>query len=134
MIENQLHMNSDEQFLVETFGTTEADPLWKSQHESGAKLDHGKNRLGLVLLAFSRALQAVGEVGTYGAEKYTENGWIDVPNGEARYTDAMLRHLFKEASGEQLDSDTNLLHAAHCAWNALSRLDLMLRRIEGKES
>ena len=106
---------------------SESDPTGKSAHEPGAKLDQGKNRLGLVINGFSRALQAVGEVGTYGANKYTDNGWMEVQDGVNRYTDAMYRHLLKEAAGEQKDPDTDLLHAAHAAWNALARLDLMLR-------
>ncbi len=97
------------------------------QHQPGAKLDHGKPRLGLVLGGFSRALQAVGAVGTFGAAKYTDDGWISVPNGQRRYTDAMLRHLLQEASGEQSDPESGLPHAAHVAWNALARLDLALR-------
>lgn len=107
---------------------TEKDPLGKSAKDSGSKLDAGKNRLSLVLLGFARALEEVGKVGTYGANKYTDNGWINVPNGQARYTDAMLRHLLKEASGESHDPDTNLHHAAHTAWNALARLDLLIRK------
>ena len=106
----------------------EHDPTGRRPNEAGAKLDAGKNRLGLVLGSFSRALQAVGEVGTYGANKYSANGWIEVPDGAARYTDAMLRHYLKEAAGETCDADTQLLHAAHTAWNALARLDLMLRK------
>lgn len=93
----------------------------------GAKFDDGKNRLGLVLLGFARALQEVGLVGTYGANKYTDDGWTNVPDGERRYTDAMLRHLLREASGEQRDPESGQLHAAHAAWNALARLDLALR-------
>lgn len=112
----------------------ESDPNGKNAHETGSKLDAGKNRLGLVLLSFSRALKEVGEVGTYGANKYTPNGWIDVPNGVERYTDAMLRHLLAEHSGEAFDKDTDILHAAHTAWNALARLDLMLREKEYKDS
>lgn len=96
-------------------------------HSPGAKLDTGKNRLSLVVCGFSRALQAVGEVGTMGANKYTANGWVEVPNGVERYTDAMLRHLLKEAEGEERDPESELRHAAHTAWNALARLDLMLR-------
>lgn len=105
----------------------EVDPLGRNPHEPGAKLDAGKRRDGLVLLAFARALAEVSKVGTYGAQKYTENGWIDVPDGVSRYTDAMLRHMLAEASGEAADKDTGLLHAAHAAWNALARLDLMVR-------
>lgn len=110
--------------------STETDPDGKNANEAGAKLDAGKNRLSLVLFGFARALNAVGEVGTYGANKHTDNSWVEVPNGEQRYSDAVLRHLLKEASGEMRDKDTELLHAAHTAWNALARLDLMLRKAE----
>jgi Domain of unknown function (DUF5664) len=105
----------------------ETDPSGKRANEAGAKLDAGKNRLGLVLCGFSRALQEVGKVGTYGANKYTENGWVSVPNGGLRYTDAMLRHLMCESAGEACDPDSGIHHAAHTAWNALARLDLALR-------
>lgn len=104
----------------------EVDPNGKSAHETGSKLDAGKPRVGLVLGAFSNALLAVSEIGTFGANKYTDNGWLDVPDGHARYTDAMLRHLFKE-SYEDLDADSGLAHDAHLAWNALARLELRIR-------
>jgi len=105
----------------------ELDPNGKAPSESGAKLDSGKNRLGLVLGDFARALEQVGHVGTFGAKKYTDGGWVEVPNGIDRYTDAMLRHWLAEQRGEAFDPETKLMHAAHLAWNALSRLDLMLR-------
>ena len=106
---------------------SESDPTGRTAKDAGAKLDAGKVRMGLVLLGFARALQEVGKVGTYGAAKYSDNGWMQVPDGQARYTDAMMRHLFKEAIGEQCDKDTGILHAAHAAWNALARLDFMIR-------
>jgi len=105
---------------------TEQDPNGKDPHEAGAKLDAGKIRAGLVLLGFPRALLEVAKVGTYGAKKYTDNGWMEVPNGEQRYTDAMLRHLMQDAKGEVLDGDTKLMHKAHMAWNALAVLELAL--------
>lgn len=104
----------------------ESDPRGISAHTPGAKLDAGKNRLGLVLGGFAHALQAVGEIGTDGAIKYSENGWLQVPNGQERYTDAQLRHIFAELSGEKLDPQSKKLHAAHNAWNALARLELIL--------
>lgn len=107
---------------------SENTPDGLEQHEAGAKLDAGKNRLGLVLGGFSSALQAVGEVGTFGANKYTDNGWKSVSDGEVRYTDAMLRHQLKELSGESADPDSQMLHAAHTAWNALARLELQMQR------
>lgn len=105
---------------------TQSDPTGRSAHEPGAKLDAGKIRASLVLGGFSRALAEVSKVGTFGAAKYTDNGWRTVPNGFERYSDAQIRHLLQEASGEQVDPESGLLHAAHTAWNALARLELLL--------
>lgn len=107
----------------------EKDPNGLQAHAAGAKLDAGKNRLGLVLLGFSRALQEVGKVGTFGAAKYSDDGWREVENGEARYADAMFRHLL-EGAHDCLDPDSGLLHAAHAAWNALAVLELKLTEQE----
>ena len=107
--------------------TRESDPNGTDPHTAGAKLDAGKHRPNLVLGGFARALTAVSRVGTYGAEKYTNYGWKSVPDGINRYSDAMQRHWLAEAGGELRDPDTTFLHAAHTAWNALARLDLMLK-------
>ena len=108
----------------------ERDPTGKDAHQPGAKLDAGKPLTGLVLGGFARALNAVSEVGSFGARKYPRMGWVTVPDGYNRYTDALYRHMLKEATGEQLDPDSQLLHAAHTAWNALARLDLLIREQE----
>lgn len=76
---------------------------------------------------FPRAIEAVSEVSTFGAQKYAWKGWEGVEDGYARYSDAMARHLISEGKGELVDPDSGLLHAAHCAWNALARLELKLR-------
>ena len=88
--------------------------------EAGIKHDHGKPRASLVVHGFARALLEVSAVATFGAEKYS-------PNGCERYTDAMYRHLLAEAAGQQCDAESGLAHAAHAAWCALARLELMLR-------
>lgn len=111
--------------------TKESDPNGLSPHEAGAKLDAGKNRLGLVLSGFARALEEVGKVGTYGAQKYSPNGWKSVPDGIARYDDAMLRHWFAQQVRGEVDPTTELMHQAQIAWNALAVLELMLTK-EGK--
>ena len=105
--------------------TAETDPHGRDPHEPGAKLDAHKPRTGFVLLGFNRALTEVARVGTFGATKYTDHGWLSVPNGRERYTDALLRHLLTD---ESHDPDSGLLHAAHAAWNALARLELQLRQ------
>jgi len=114
------------QFQEITNMTTETDPNGLNQHETGAKLDAGKPDASLLLM-FGKALEAVAEVGTHGAVKYTRGGWQDVVAGHERYTAALLRHLCKEHY-EKVDSDSGLLHAAHAAWNALARLELELRK------
>lgn len=105
---------------------TEQDPNGLTTGIPGAKFDLGKNRLDLVLGGFSRAIEAIGMVGTYGANKYVENGWVSVPDGISRYSDAMLRHYFS-SKNEEVDKDSNLLHLSHLAWNALAILELTLR-------
>ena len=102
----------------------ETDPTGKSASEAGSKLDAGKPRLDLVLGAFADALNAVGQVGTFGANKYTDNGWQKVDNGAERYASAMLRHYFKYKAGEAVDPDSGLPHLAHLAWNALALFEL----------
>jgi hypothetical protein len=121
MLENHIHLTPEEQFMVETFGEIQ------DQHAPGAKLDNGKVRPALVLDGFSKALLAVSEVGTFGARKYTDNGWKTVPNGIERYKEAKYRHQLQEATGEMYDPESGILHAAHEAWNALARLEFLLK-------
>lgn len=105
----------------------EKDPNGLSPSSPGAKLDANKNDLDLVLGDFANALEQVGLVGTFGANKYTRHGWISVPNGIDRYSSAMLRHYFKHKNGELIDPESGLYHLSHLAWNALAVLELMYK-------
>lgn len=95
----------------------------------GEKHDKGKPRPQLVLGTMAQAVQAVIEVAEHGARKYSPDNWLKVPNALDRYTDAMLRHLLADLEGEERDKDSGLLHAAHAAWGALARLELMLHTV-----
>ena len=108
-------------------GRTEKDPTGKDQHESGAKLDDGKVKAG-VLENFSLALLEVARVGSNGSVKYTRRGWETVPDGIERYNDAKWRHLLKGVR-EPLDPEWNILHLAHEVWNNLAKLELILREV-----
>lgn len=99
-------------------------------HAPGAKDDSAKIDPTLILDSMPRALMAVAEVGTFGANKYSRDGWLSVPNGEQRYAAAQDRHRFLRCSGEYVDSDSQLPHLYHEAWNALAKLELHLRNKE----
>ena len=142
---NRLHAGHDQDFCLECLEELdsvaeftaepavqmpldmERDPHGKDQHQAGAKVDAGKVRMHLITGGMARGITEIAQVGTFGAAKYSDNGWIDVPDGFRRYEDAQQRHAAKRHMGEVLDSDSGLLHLAHEAWNALAKLDLYLR-------
>jgi Domain of unknown function (DUF5664) len=105
----------------------ESDPSGRDPHQPGAKVDAGKVRMHLITGGMSRAIVEVAKVGTFGAAKYTDGGWVEVPDGFRRYEDAQQRHAAYRHQGEVLDPDSQLPHLAHEAWNALAKLDLYLR-------
>ena len=107
----------------------ERDPHGIDAHEPGAKLDAGKSRVGLMMRGVARALYRVADVTTIGAEKYSPEGWLDVHNAVERYDDAKGRHLLSGYIAD-IDPDTNIEHLAQEAWNALAKLELILRQRE----
>ena len=75
-------------------------------------------------------LLAVVDVGTYGAAKYSPDGWLGVPDGKRRYAEAAVRHRLKELAGEELDPESGLPHAAHYLWNLLAYQTLYLQETD----
>lgn len=78
---------------------------------------------------FPDAINAVIRRSLEGHLKYEEfdkdwKNWERVENGYETYSNALLRHLFKE--GE----DTPLEHDIAVAWNALARLQVRLKENE----
>lgn len=111
----------------------EYDPTGRKANEPGSKLDAGKSPVWRGLLDyFPRACVEIANVSLTGANKYTWKGWESVPDGFARYSDALARHLTAESIEGEVDKDTGLLHAAQTAWNAMARLELLLREKEQK--
>jgi len=118
----------DDEHDALTFHPLEADPTGRGAKEPGSKLDAGKAPiLRGAIQYFPRALEQVAKVSEFGANKYAWRGWETVPDGVNRYGDAMGRHMVKEAIEGPIDADSGCLHAAQVAWNALARLELMLR-------
>ena len=111
----------------------ERDPSGLDPKQGGAKLDAGKPCVWRGAIDyFPGAIRAVATVSTFGATKYSWNGWSTVPQGFERYSDAMVRHLIAESAEGPYDNDSGLLHAAHVAWGALARLEFLLREKELK--
>ena len=74
--------------------TEETDPNGMSPHTPGAKLDEGKEQVFTHLMEyFPRSMAEITKVSEFGARKYTRMGWARVPDGVARYSNALLRHL-----------------------------------------
>lgn len=100
----------------------------KEAVKTGAvKYDAGKSPIFKGCLSyFPRAMEGVATVSAFGATKYAWRGWVNVPNGLDRYSDALVRHLVNESKGEILDSESGLPHHLHALWNAAARSELML--------
>ena len=107
----------DDSTVASTFGPLEGT-------EKGVKLDTGKGEFSLLLSGCANALSKVVDVLTFGAKKYTRNGWQTVDDAERRYTDALYRHMNAIHKGEHLDPESGLSHRAHVATNAMFLLEL----------
>lgn len=93
---------------------------------------NGKIRMELVFNGMPNALMALGKCMTWAIEVkgYEEDDFLTVPDGPKKYRGAMLRHDLREILGETVDDESGLIHATHTAWNAMARLEILLR--EGK--
>jgi hypothetical protein len=92
----------------------------------GTKFDDGKPRLAEMIIDFKEPLQELCKVWEFGAKKYSKSNWKLVDNGKDRYTNALLRHLIAEED-KLTDDETELLHSAHIAFNALARMYFILK-------
>lgn len=102
----------------------------KQQLLSPEGIKHNQDKLEMSRLfeQFPNALKAIVECSTYGAKKYNEKDKWDnfrsVKGGSKAYMDALVRHL---AEGwKNKDTESNLHHVAHIAWNSLAALELFL--------
>lgn len=96
-----------------------------SANPGARKFDSGKPMMDLLTHGCPKALLAVGDVLTYGYQKYGgKHGWKELPDALSRYEAAMLRHMLARASGEVVDPESGLRHSAHIAANALFILEL----------
>jgi Domain of unknown function (DUF5664) len=90
----------------------------------GRKYDSGKPEYGLLPPYF---LEEIVDVLTFGAKKYERENWRYVSDGQRRYFDAMMRHLWAWKRGEIIDPESGMSHLAHagCCLMFLGELDLI---------
>lgn len=75
--------------------------------EQGRKFDGGKLRYDLVpVLAFEDQVKGL----TYGATKYDDNNWRNVPEGRKRYLAAAMRHIQEYRKGNLWDHEQEIHH------------------------
>lgn len=94
----------------------------------------GKVRFDLLVQDMPRALEALAKVMTWAIEEkgYVEHDWLNVPDAIKEYHGALHRHDNKEMKGITHDHESKFHHAAHVAWNAMARVELILREEEAK--
>lgn len=94
----------------------------------------GKVRMDLVMQDMPRAIEALARVMTWAldAKGYKESDWLHVPDAINKYSGGMHRHDNKEKRGQEFDEESGLEHAVHTAWNAMARVELILRKKEAQ--
>lgn len=83
---------------------------------TGLRYNNGKLRYDL-LEPF--AIEQLAKVFTKGAEKYADNNWLGGMKWSSMIA-SLKRHLAAFEKGVDYDDETQLLHMAHVAWNAMA--------------
>lgn len=107
---------SDVEVKAKASGCCFDDCMADVKQAADVKQDKGKVRLDLVTPEF---IEEVGQVLTFGAEKYPANSWQKIPDAINRYYAAALRHLTAWRKGEKNDDESGLSHLSHAACNMM---------------
>lgn len=107
----------------------EIDPInpdfFEALKNVGLRYDNGKIRLDLLPPEWEWEL---GEVLTYGCNKYSERNW-ERGMDYSKVLGPLRRHLSEFQRGHQLDKESGRHHLVHVACNALILLSYELRGI-----
>lgn len=127
-------------FLPRQFLSMETTMAGEQELAPATAAKYGKDPVFRGAIArFPRAFREVAKVSSFGFQKHKtppggELQYLDVPDAYVVYSDAVGRHLVGEAVEGQINhADGGLYHAAQAAWNALARLEVMLRDIESQK-
>jgi hypothetical protein len=100
-------------------------PVNSPQDVKGLKYDEGKPRWDLLPMG---EIEEIVKVLTFGAKKYADNSWQEVPRGVERYFASLLRHLVAWRTGNDSDDESGLHPLAHAACNIIFLLYLIRRK------
>lgn len=131
-MEKEMKMEGHPGYIADKVRHTSAEPL-----SPATKAKYTRDQVYLGMIArFPRAVKEIAKVSVYGSEKHhremADMSFLTVPDAYRTYTEALSRHLVAEAvEGPKNPQDGGLLHAAQAAWNALARLEVLLRHEEG---
>lgn len=110
--------------------------VFKGPYVDKTGTDQKPNPMRDVYQEFPLAMLEVAKVTAAGAKKHAPRAWqtFDPGYGIVYHTSKLGRHLIgEEIDGPVNEADGGLLHAAQVAWNALARLEHILRlRNRGK--
>jgi len=125
---------SPQEFLPEQFRSMEKAMAGETELAPATAAKYTKDPVFRgVVGRFPRAMREIAKVSAFGFQKHKtppggEMAYLGVPNAYEVYTDAMCRHVVDEArEGPVNPKDGDLLHAAQAAWNALARLEVLLK-------
>ena len=129
---NKLHRNyfSDE-FIIEDIMSHYSDLLeW---FESGSK----QNMTAVLETIFDELLEhdnkfdniySMAELYEYGITMHFFESWKYIEAG--RWVDALGRHLKAIDSGEEFDSESELSHRSHAAWNCMTIYNILVNGVK----
>jgi hypothetical protein len=96
----------------------------------GLKYDNGKIKYNLIPI---ECIEDLAKILTMGSEKYADNSWQQVENGEERYFAALMRHLVASRKGDKIDEESGLSHLAHAMCNVVFLLWLEKNKVNDEK-
>lgn len=90
--------------------------IMKSGLQGGMRFNNDKIRYDLLE---PHAIEELVKIFTFGSRKYAPNNWLKGLSW-TQVNASLKRHLAQWEKGEDRDQETQLLHMAHVAWNALA--------------